>query len=174
MGHWLWERGTKNAQPRAAGAGLGVQNMVTHEFWAVAQSGIDPAMHAIYERLAPENRIWQAISRAGRPMADQMVMSKAEFLCSALHAEYLVPQGFHSVMAAPVLANGSHCGVVVAFGTPWPGYRCRSTAAKCFVFSATMAPANRRRRTAGGSACQKFSFTQSRGARAAAGRLRAT
>lgn len=62
---------------RATGAGLGVQNMVTHEFWAVAQSGIDTAMHGTYERLAPENRIWQAISRAGRPMADQMVMPKA-------------------------------------------------------------------------------------------------
>ena len=102
---------------RAAGAGLGVQNMVTHEFWAVAQSGIDASLHGTYERLAPQNRIWQAISRAGRPMADQMVMPKAEFLRSALHAEYFVPQGFHSVMAAPVLANGSHCGVVVAFGS---------------------------------------------------------
>jgi GAF domain-containing protein/DNA-binding CsgD family transcriptional regulator len=101
----------------AAGAGLGVQNMATHEFWAVAQNGIDPAMRATYERLAPKNRIWQAISRAGRPLADQMVMPKAEFLRSALHAEYFVPQGFHSVMAAPVLANGSHSGVVVAFGS---------------------------------------------------------
>jgi len=44
-------------------------------------------------------------------------MPKSEFLRSALHAEYFVPQGFHSVMAAPVLANGSHCGVVVAFGS---------------------------------------------------------
>jgi DNA-binding CsgD family transcriptional regulator/GAF domain-containing protein len=102
---------------RAAGAGLGVQDMATHEFGAVAQSGIEPAMHATYERLAPENRIWQAISRAGRPMADQMVTPKPGFLRSALHAEDFVPQGFHSVMAAPVLANGSHCGVVVAFGS---------------------------------------------------------
>jgi DNA-binding CsgD family transcriptional regulator len=102
---------------RSAGAGLGVQDMTTHAFWAVGQSGIDPSLHATYERLAPENRIWQAISRAGRPMADQMVMPKPEFLRSALHAEYFVPQGFHSVMAAPVLANGSHCGVLVAFGS---------------------------------------------------------
>ena len=91
---------------RSAGAGLGVQNMATHEFWAVAQSGVDPALHGTYERLAPENLIWQAISRAGQPMADQMVMPKQQFLCTALHAEYFVPQGFHSVMAAPVLANG--------------------------------------------------------------------
>jgi hypothetical protein len=76
---------------RSAGAGLGVQNMITHEFWAVAQCGIDPSLHETYERLAPANRIWQAISRAGRPMADQMVMPKSEFLRSALSAEYFVP-----------------------------------------------------------------------------------
>jgi len=102
---------------RSAGAGLGVQDMTTHEFWAVAQSGIDVSLQGTYERLAPENRIWQAISRARRPLSDQMVMPKSEFLRSALHAEYFVPQGFHSVMAAPVLANGRHCGVVVAFGS---------------------------------------------------------
>ena len=102
---------------RASGAGLGVQDMATHAFWAVAQSDIDPAMHPTYERLAPENQIWQAISRAGRPMADQMVMPKSEFLRSALHAEWFVPQGFHSVMAAPVMAKGSHSGVVVTFGS---------------------------------------------------------
>jgi DNA-binding CsgD family transcriptional regulator len=101
---------------RLAGAGIGVQNMTTHAFWSVAQSGIDPAMHVTYERLAPENRIWQEISRGGRPMADHMVMPKSEFLRSALHAEYFVPQGFHSVMAAPVLASDNHCGVVVGFG----------------------------------------------------------
>ena len=106
-----------NEELRSTGAGLGVQNMVTHEVWAVAQSGIDPDLHGTYERLAPGNRIWQAISRAGRPLADQMVMPKPEFLRSALHAEYFVPQGFRSVMAAPVLANGSHCGVMVAFGS---------------------------------------------------------
>jgi hypothetical protein len=33
---------------RSAGAGLGVQNMITHEFWAVAQSGIDPSLHETY------------------------------------------------------------------------------------------------------------------------------
>jgi len=49
-------------------------------------------------------------------MADQMVMPKTAFARTALHAEWFVPQGFHSVMAAPVMANGSHCGVVVAFG----------------------------------------------------------
>jgi DNA-binding CsgD family transcriptional regulator len=103
-------------EARLAGAGIGVQNMTTHAFWSVAQSGIDPAMHATYERLAPENRIWQEISRGGQPLADQMVMPKSEFLRSALHAEYFVPQGFHSVMAAPVLASDNHCGVVVGFG----------------------------------------------------------
>ena len=102
---------------RAAGAGLGVQNMRTHAFWAVAQSGVDPALHETYERLAPQNRIWQSINTSGRPTADQMVMPKSEFVRTPLHAEWFVPQGFHSVMAAPVLANGDHCGVVVAFGS---------------------------------------------------------
>ncbi len=102
---------------RTSGAGLGVQDMKTHAFWAVAQSGVDPALHDTYQRLAPENRIWQEISRAGRPMADHMVLPKSEFLRSALYAEWFVPQGFHSVMAAPVMANGSHSGVVVTFGS---------------------------------------------------------
>ncbi len=106
---------------RASGAGLGVRDMKTHAFWAVAQSGIDPALHDTYERLAPENRIWQEISRAGRPMADHMVVPKSEFLRSALYAEWFVPQGFHSVMAAPVMANGSHSGVVVTFGSKQRG-----------------------------------------------------
>ncbi|MGH7154330.1 MAG: GAF domain-containing protein [Acetobacteraceae bacterium] len=106
---------------RACGAGLGVQDMKTHEFWAVAESDIDTSMHETYQRLAPENRIWQEIGRARRPLADQMVIPKTEFLRSALHAEWFVPQGFHSVMAAPVMARGSHCGVVVTFGSEQRG-----------------------------------------------------
>src|SRR5262249_5648948 len=75
---------------RAVGVGLGVQDMETHAFWAVAQSGIDNSLSETYQRLASENQIWQTISRAGRPMADQMVMPKREFVRTALHAEWFV------------------------------------------------------------------------------------
>jgi hypothetical protein len=42
--------------------------MATHEFRAVADAGTDQGLHDTYARLAPKNRIWQAIGRAGRPM----------------------------------------------------------------------------------------------------------
>jgi PAS domain-containing protein len=99
----------------AAGAGLGLQDMATHTFWAVADSGIDQGLHETYARLAPENRIWQAIGRSGRPMADWMVMPKSELMRSPLYDEWFAPQGFHGVMAAPVLARQTLSGVVVAF-----------------------------------------------------------
>lgn len=99
----------------AAGTGLGLQDMATHEFRAVADAGIDRGLHETYVRLAPENRIWQAIGRAGRPMADWMVMPKSELVGSPLYAEWFAPQGFHGVMAAPILARDSLSGVVVAF-----------------------------------------------------------
>jgi len=99
----------------AAGTGLGLQDMATHEFRAVAEAGIDVGLHETYRRLAPENRIWQAIGRAGRPMADWMVMPKSELVASPLYTEWFVPQGFHGVMAAPILARESLSGVVVAF-----------------------------------------------------------
>ena len=99
----------------AAGAGLGLQDMATHEFRAVADDGIDRGLHDTYVRLAPGNRIWQAIGRAGRPMADWMVMPKSELVASPLYAEWFAPQGFHGVMAAPIVARESLSGVVVAF-----------------------------------------------------------
>jgi GAF domain-containing protein len=49
----------------------------------------------------------------GRPDGDAEIRVSA----LSLHAEYFVPQGFHGVMATPVLANGNHCGVLVAFGS---------------------------------------------------------
>jgi PAS domain-containing protein len=99
----------------AAGTGLGLQDMATHEFRAVAEAGIDRDLHETYRRLAPENRIWQAIGRAGRPMAGWMVMPKSELVASPLYAEWFAPQGFHGVMAAPILGRESLSGVVVAF-----------------------------------------------------------
>jgi hypothetical protein len=44
--------------------------METHEFRAAADCSIDRGPHETYRRRAPENRIWQAIGRAGKPMAD--------------------------------------------------------------------------------------------------------
>jgi PAS domain-containing protein len=99
----------------AAGTGLGLQDMATHAFRAVAEVGIDRGLHETYVRLAPENRIWQAIGRARRPMGDWMVMPKPELVGSPLYAEWFAPQGFHGVMAAPILARASVSGVVVAF-----------------------------------------------------------
>jgi PAS domain-containing protein len=99
----------------AAGTGLGLQDMATHTFRAVAEVGIDRGLHETYVRLAPENRIWQAIGRARQPMGDWMVMPKSELVGSPLYAEWFAPQGFHGVIAAPILARESLSGVVVAF-----------------------------------------------------------
>jgi DNA-binding CsgD family transcriptional regulator len=44
-----------------------------------------------------------------------MVMPKSELVGSPLYAEWFAPQGFHGVMAAPILARDSLSGVVVAF-----------------------------------------------------------
>ena len=54
--------------------------MATHAFRAVADAGIDQGLHDTYARLAPKNRIWQAIGRAGRPIADWIVMPKSELV----------------------------------------------------------------------------------------------
>jgi PAS domain-containing protein len=48
-------------------------------------------------------------------MADWMVMPKSELVGSPLYAEWFAPQGFHGVIAAPILARDSLSGVVVAF-----------------------------------------------------------
>jgi hypothetical protein len=81
----------------AVGTGLGRQDMATHEFRVVAEAGIDRGLHETYRRLAPKNRIWQAIGRAGRPIADWMVMPKSELVDSPLYTEWFAPQGFHGV-----------------------------------------------------------------------------
>jgi hypothetical protein len=84
--------------------------MAMHEFRAVADAGIDCDLHETYRRVAPENRIRQAIGRAGRPMADWMVMPKSELVGSPLQTESFAPRGFHGVMAAPILARDSLSG----------------------------------------------------------------
>src|SRR5690349_12897011 len=58
----------------AAGMGLGVQDMVSHSFWAVAEDGIDMTHNNIYLQHASKNHVWQTIGKTGRPMTDLMVM----------------------------------------------------------------------------------------------------
>jgi len=99
----------------AAAVGLGVQDMASHEFWAVAEDGIDTSHVDSYHRIAPQNRIWQAIGQSGRPMTDSMIMTKSDFRRSSMYTDWFQPQGFDGVMAAPVLADRTHSGVIVAF-----------------------------------------------------------
>jgi hypothetical protein len=103
-----------------ADAGLGLQDMATHSlFRVVADAGIDRSLHDTYARLAPANRIWQAIGGERRPMADRLAMRKSELVSSP--QELFSPQGFHGAMAAPVPAHETLSGVVVAFCGKRPG-----------------------------------------------------
>src|SRR5271166_4992448 len=65
---------------RAAGAGLGIQDMKTHRFRSLGQVGIDTSLNSTYQRLAPGNRIWQEIGARKQALADQMVVAKSDFL----------------------------------------------------------------------------------------------
>ena len=87
----------------AAGVGLGMQDMQTHEFRSLGAVGIDPELNPTYQRLAPGNRIWQEIGRRREPLTDQMVMPKADLVRTELFADWFSPQDFYSVMAFPTL-----------------------------------------------------------------------
>jgi DNA-binding CsgD family transcriptional regulator len=105
----------------AAGVGLGAQDMRTHAFRDLGAHGVDPSLHETYRRLAPDNRVWQAIGRQRRPMTDRMAMPRAEFERSELFADWFVPQSFCSVMAHPTLFDRSASSVLVAFRAPSQG-----------------------------------------------------
>jgi DNA-binding CsgD family transcriptional regulator/PAS domain-containing protein len=105
----------------AAGVGLGMQDMRTHEFRNLGAYGIDPGLHHTYRRLAPDNRVWQEIGRRRQPMTDQMVMPKGTFLRTELFADWFKPQSFQSVMAHPTLFMDSASSVLVAFRDPKQG-----------------------------------------------------
>jgi DNA-binding NarL/FixJ family response regulator len=100
---------------KSLGVGLGVQDMHSHAFRGLGDFGIDTALTEVYREHAPKNHVWRAIGSFGRPLADQMVLPKPQFARSALYRAWFVPQRFHSVMAAPAVATGTACTVVVAF-----------------------------------------------------------
>ena len=47
------------ALANAAGVGLGMQDMRTHEFRSLGSHGIDLGLHHTYRRIAPGNHVWQ-------------------------------------------------------------------------------------------------------------------
>jgi hypothetical protein len=99
----------------AAGVGLGLQDMRTHEFRSLGAHGIDVELHHTYRRLAPGNRVWQEIGRWRWPLTDQMVMPKSAFMRTELFADWFRPQSFHGVMAHPTLHKETASSVLVAF-----------------------------------------------------------
>lgn len=102
----------------AAGVGLGVQDMHSHEFRSLGAAGIDPELNPTYRQLAPGNKIWQEIGRRRGPLTDQMAMPKAAFLRTELFADWFRPQDFYSVMAFPTLFKETASAVLVAFRSP--------------------------------------------------------
>jgi DNA-binding CsgD family transcriptional regulator len=102
----------------AVGVGLGMQDMRTHEFRSLGAVGIDPDLNPTYQRLAPDNRIWQEIGRRRQPLTDQMVMPKADLRRTELYADWFRPQDFYSVMAFPTRFKESASAVLVAFRSP--------------------------------------------------------
>jgi hypothetical protein len=101
---------------RAAGVGLGIQDMKTHEFRGLGDVGIDKSLTPTYRRLAPGNRIWQEVAARKQALTDQMVVRKPEYMRTELYADWFAPQRFHSVMAAPTLFENDASAVIVAFG----------------------------------------------------------
>lgn len=99
----------------AAGVGLGMQDMRTHQFRGLGSHGVDLGLQDTYRRLAPGNRVWREIGRRREPMTDRMVMPKAGFLRTELFADWFKPQSFRSVMAYPTLFMEETSSVVVAF-----------------------------------------------------------
>jgi DNA-binding CsgD family transcriptional regulator len=99
----------------AAGVGLGMQDMESHQFRGLASRGIDLDLSDRYRRLAPTNKVWIEIGRRRQPLTDRMVMPKAEFLRSELYADWFRPHAFNGVMAAPALFKNKASIVLVTF-----------------------------------------------------------
>ncbi len=99
----------------AAGVGLGMQDMDSHQFRGLADRGIDFNLAHTYRRLASTNKIWIEIGRRRQPLTDRMVMPKADLLRTELYADWFRPQGFHGVMAAPALFKNKASAVLVTF-----------------------------------------------------------
>src|SRR5579863_8623537 len=109
------DAGEDRVAANAAGVGLGLQDMRTHEFRSLGAHGIDVELHRTYRRLAPGNRVWQEVGRRRRPLTDQMVMPKSAFMRTELFADWFRPQSFHGVMAHPTLHKETASSVLVAF-----------------------------------------------------------
>ena len=105
----------------AVGVGLGMQDMRTHEFRSLGAAGISAELNPTYQRLAPDNRIWQEIARRREPLTDRMVMPKDALVRTELYADWFRPQDFHSVMAFPALFKDNASAVVVAFRSQTAG-----------------------------------------------------
>ena len=100
----------------AAGVGLGIQDMDSHQFRGLASHGIDLNLSDTYRRLASTNKIWIEIGRSRQPLIDRMVIPKADFRRTELYADWFKPQGFSGVMAAPALFKNKASVVLVTFG----------------------------------------------------------
>lgn len=109
------------ALANAAGMGLGMQDMRTHDFRGLGSHGVDLGLQHVYRRLAPGNRVWQEIGRRRQPMTDRMAMPRAAFVRTELFADWFKPQSFHSVMAHPTLFKDTASSVLVAFRSPSQG-----------------------------------------------------
>ena len=72
-------------------------------------------MNATYQRLAPNNRIWQEIAVRKQALANHMVVAKSDFVRTELYADWFAPQRFRSVMAAPTLFEHNASAVIFAF-----------------------------------------------------------
>ncbi len=86
--HWGAALGRVAALVGAAGVGLGVQDMASHQFRGLASHGIDLNLSPTYGRLASTNKIWIEIGRRRRPVTDRMVIRKADFLNTELYADW--------------------------------------------------------------------------------------
>jgi len=113
--HWGVALERVAALTGAVGVGLGMQDMESHQFRALASCGIDLNLAHTYRRLASTNKIWIEIGRRRQPLTDRMVMRKADFLRTELYADWFRPQGFHGVMAAPALFKNKASAVLVTF-----------------------------------------------------------
>jgi DNA-binding CsgD family transcriptional regulator len=100
----------------AAGVGLGIQDMESHQFRGLASHGVDLNLSPTYQRLASSNKIWREIGRRRQPLTDRMVIPKADFRRTELYADWFRPQGFNGVMAAPALFKNKASVVLVTFG----------------------------------------------------------
>jgi DNA-binding CsgD family transcriptional regulator len=114
--HWGAALERVAALVEAAGVGLGIQDMESHQFRGLASHGINLDLSPTYQRLASTNKIWIEIGRRRQPLTDRMVIPKTDFHRTELYADWFRPQGFNGVMAAPAVFRNEASVVLVTFG----------------------------------------------------------